>query len=197
MPCYRLCQVKMLKKHGPGILTRWWRNRSFFCTWKDGHDEAEDPYEEVLHKDSTYFMAEDIYEVYLLGGETAVGCGSSWNGCHMSGIWSGYGSGYQCTSSLTTKLGPTMGVHFDLRLWAAWTLSWQLFWQIRIIQAESLTSSRLTFEGCNCWKQDDPRSSFDATFNGSTTPNDGWPRPRWSCGILTDMTFCLLTAVPS
>lgn len=70
----------------------------------------------------------------------------------------------QCTSSLTTKLGHRMGVHFDLRLWAAWTLSWQLFWQlevqkIRIIQAESLTSSRLTFEGCNCWKQDDPRSS--------------------------------------
>lgn len=43
MPFYRLCQVKMLgQKHGTGIRTRWWRNRSLFLgTSKDGHEEAE------------------------------------------------------------------------------------------------------------------------------------------------------------
>ena len=56
----------------------------FWALRKMDMRKLKDPYEGVLHKDSTYFMAEDIYEVYLLGGET-IYQGAKSNSCGLFG----------------------------------------------------------------------------------------------------------------
>lgn len=169
MPFYRLCQVKMLKKHGRAS----WRDdegKDPLGTL-DGHDEAE------LRPTRMFYTKTQrkFYGWRYLWGlpfrwrknlsrrlATAVGCGSSWNAatCQESDL------DMDTMHFLTPKLGPTTGVQLNLRLWAArtpgvflWQERWQLFWELfraedlNDFSAESLTTG--------------VRSYFDAKINDS------------------------------